>query len=72
MSLVGIDTAGVESPSSTEHECHLALFTRGIPLIENLTRLDLVGDRTRVVAVVAPIAVQGIESIPVRVLALMD
>lgn len=71
MSLLGIDSAGVENPSSTEHECHLALFTHGIPLIENLARLDQIGSPRRFTAVVAPIAIHGLEAIPARVLALL-
>ncbi len=71
MSLIGIDSAGVENLKSTEHECHLALFTRGIPLIENLARLDRLEGRPRITAIVAPLAIRGVEAIPVRVLALI-
>jgi arylformamidase len=71
MSLLGIDSAGVENLASTEHECHLALFTRGVPLVENLARLDQLGSRHRFTAVVAPVAIRGLEAIPVRVLALL-
>ncbi|MBI4582851.1 MAG: cyclase family protein [Planctomycetes bacterium] len=71
MSLIGIDSAGVENLKSTEHECHLALFTRGIPLIENLAHLDRLEGHHRITAIVAPVAIRGVEAIPVRVLALI-
>jgi arylformamidase len=68
MKLFGIDSAGVESLESCTHDCHYALFNRGLPLIENLTNLDaLEGPRATVLAV--PLAIKGLEAFPVRVLA---
>ncbi len=71
MKLIGIDAAGVEDLESTEHECHLALFTRGLPLIENLARLDQLAEHRRITTVIAPVAIRGVEAIPVRVLGLI-
>jgi kynurenine formamidase len=71
MKLIGVDCAGIENLDSSTHECHLAVFRRGIPLIENLTNLGaLPGPRATVLAI--PIAVKGLESFPVRVVALED
>lgn len=71
MKLIGVDCAGIESLDSSTHECHLAVFRRGIPLIENLTNLDaLAGPRATVLAI--PLAIKGLESFPVRVIALED
>lgn len=68
MSLLGIDTAGVERLDSAEHESHLALFEHGVPLVENLRGLEQLEGSQRCAAVVAPIAMKGIDAIPVRVL----
>ena len=71
MKLIGVDCAGIENLDSATHECHLAIFRRGIPLIENLTNLGaLPGPRATVLAI--PIAIKGLESFPVRVVALED
>ena len=62
---------GVEIPGSEDHVNHHALFTRGIPLIENLTNLDRVS-RPRVRVYALPIAVRGLEAIPLRVIAVEE
>ena len=68
MKMMGVDTSGVEAPGSVEHPNHQALFKSGIPLIENLAGLDkLRHSRVRIYAF--PIAVRGLESFPLRVVA---
>jgi arylformamidase len=68
MKLMGVDAGGVEVPGSPEHVNHRALLGRGIPLIENLANLEaLTSRRFRVWAF--PIAVAGVDSFPVRVVA---
>jgi len=68
MKLMGVDAGGVEVPGSKEHVSHHALFSRGIPLIENLAHLDrLSKSRVRVYAL--PVAVRTLEAFPVRVVA---
>ncbi len=68
MKLMGVDATGVELPGNEDHVNHHALFERGIPLIENLTGFDrLTCSRVQVTAF--PIAVAGLESFPVRVVA---
>ena len=68
MKMMGVDAGGVEIPMSEEHVNHAALFSRNIPLIENVAHLnDLSGKRCRVCAFPIPIA--GVESFPVRVVA---
>lgn len=71
MKLMGVDAGGVEVPGSEEHVSHHALFSRGIPLIENLVHLEQVSKpRVRVYAL--PVAVRGLEAFPVRVIAVED
>jgi len=71
MKMMGVDATGVEVPGSEEHVSHHALFERGIPLIENLNNLNQL-TKSRVQVYAFPIAVRGLESFPVRVIALED
>lgn len=68
--LVGIDTHGAEIPGSEEHVNHHIMMDRGIPHIENLRNLAAL-DRSRVFLFAAPLAIKGMESFPVRVVALV-
>ncbi len=68
MKMMGVDTSGVEAPGSEEHPNHQALFGSGIPLIENLAGLEQLR-QSRVKVYAFPIAVRGLESFPVRVVA---
>jgi arylformamidase len=68
--LVGIDTHGAELPWSEEHTNHHIMMDRGIPHVENLRNLGAL-DRSRVFLFAAPIAIEGLESFPVRVVAVV-
>ncbi len=69
MKLLGVDATGVEVPGSEEHVNHRALFAAGIPLIENLANLDRL-TRKRFTVYALPIAVEGLEAFPLRVVAI--
>ena len=71
MKLMGVDAGGVEVPGSEQHVSHYALFSRGIPLIENLTNLNRLS-KSRVQVYAFPIAVRGLEAFPVRVVAVEE
>jgi kynurenine formamidase len=68
MKLMGVDASGVEVPGSEDHVNHSALFTKGIPLIENLANLDQLS-RIRFLVYAFPVAVSGLEAFPLRVVA---
>lgn len=68
MKMMGVDASGVELPGSEEHVNHSALFSRGIPLIENLANLDQLS-KVRFLVYAFPIAVSGLEAFPLRVVA---
>jgi arylformamidase len=68
MKLMGVDASGVEVPGSENHVNHSALFTKGIPLIENLANLNQLS-RPRFLVYAFPIAVSGLEAFPLRVIA---
>ena len=75
MKMMGVDMIGIELPSSDprapkQHNHHL-LMDRGIPLIENLAHLDQLS-RSRVTIFAFPVAIQKLDSFPLRVVALED
>lgn len=75
MKMMGVDTGGIELPSSDprapkQYNHHL-LMDKGIPLIENLAHLDQLS-RSRVTVFAFPVAIQRLDSFPLRVVALED
>ena len=71
--LMGVDSGGVELSHDDTHANvnHLTLFRAGIPLVENLANLDQVSGR-RVTVYALPVPVKGLDSFPLRVIALLD
>jgi arylformamidase len=75
MKMMGVDTGGIELPKSDsrapkQYNHHL-LLDRGIPLIENLANLDQLS-RSRVTIFAFPVAIERLDSFPLRVVALED
>ena len=68
--LMGVDSGGVELSHDTTHANvnHLLLFRNNIPLIENLANLDALS-QSRVQVYALPVPVQGLDAIPLRVIA---
>jgi arylformamidase len=69
MRMLGIDTGGAEIPGSEQHVNHHAMMDRGIPHIENLRNLGAL-EKSMVFLMAAPLAVEGLESMPMRVVAM--
>ena len=67
--LMGVDMSGIETHEVPNNAFHNILFGRGVPLIENLTNLQAL-TKARVMLIALPIAVEGLEAIPLRVVAL--
>ena len=67
--LMGVDTGGIETHTVPNNAYHTILFRRGICLIENLTNLAAL-TKSRVMVCALPLAVEGLEAIPLRVIAL--
>jgi len=67
--MIGIDTGGAEVPGSEEHVNHHAMLDRGVPHIENLRNLGAL-TKSRVFLMAAPLAMERMESMPLRVVAL--
>lgn len=68
MKLFGVDSSGIELPNNPEQINHRTLLDRGIPYIENMVNLDKL-TKNRVWTVLAPLAIKGLESFPLRILA---
>ncbi|MGA2265992.1 MAG: cyclase family protein [Phycisphaerae bacterium] len=69
MKLMGVDTGGIETQDVPNNAHHTLLFSKGICLIENLTNLSAL-TKSRVMVCALPLAVEGLEAIPLRVIAL--
>lgn len=70
ISCLGVDCSGIELRGVPEQPNHMALFARGIPIIEHLAGLDQLPERFYVVA--APWPVEGLEACPVSVVAFVE
>ena len=66
--IVGIDSYNIDSITNGSRPVHTLLLGRGIPIIEHMCNLDQVPD-TGALLTVAPVAVRGIGSFPVRAFA---
>ncbi len=71
MKMMAVDATGVEIPGNEEHINHHKLFDNDIPLIENIAGFDRLS-KTRVQLYAFPVAVEGLESLPVRVVAVEE
>ncbi len=67
--LMGVDMSGIETREAPNNAYHTILLSRGIPLIENMTNMEALS-RSRVMVFALPLAVEGLEAIPLRVIAL--
>ena len=68
---IGTDATGVELKGTDYQPNHQLLFKHNIPIVESATNLDKLTS-PRFCVVIAPIAVEGLDSCPVRILAFED
>jgi kynurenine formamidase len=75
MKLMGVDTGGIELPGEDPRARlqfnHHQLMDRGIPLIENVANMHRLA-RPRVTVFCFPVAIRGMDSFPVRLVAMED
>jgi len=70
-SVVGTDATGFEVPGTDHQPNHLALFTRGVGMIESATNLKAIqGERALVF--ILPLPIEGIDACPVRIIAIKE
>jgi arylformamidase len=69
IALLGTDASGFEVRGIETQPNHQILFEHGIPIVEHLTNLDALSS-DRVTLIVLPWKVRGLDSCPVRVVAI--
>lgn len=69
--LVGIDSVNVDGTSTGDRPVHTTLLRAGIPIVEHLTRLDVLGAAQFSFTAVPP-AVRGLGTFPVRAFAVVE
>ena len=67
---VGTDAAGMEIPGTDTQPNHQAIFEAGIPMIESLTNLEAIDPDEEYIVWILPLAIQGLEASPLRVIAM--
>ncbi|MCX7017505.1 MAG: cyclase family protein [bacterium] len=66
---LGTDAAGLEVPGTDYQPNHIACCKAGIPMIESLTNLELLGEERHLV-IILPLPIEGLDACPVRVAAI--
>ena len=72
MKCYGTDCPSIDPPQSKTHENHKLLLEKGIPVIENLARLDRLEAKERVKIYAFPLKLKGLEASPCRAVALIE
>lgn len=67
--MIGIDTGGAEVPGSEQHVNHHIMLDNGVPHVENVCNMAALR-KSRVMLFAAPVAIVGLESFPLRVVAI--
>jgi arylformamidase len=70
VALVGIDSVNIDGTSTGARPVHRALLGAGIPIVEHLSHIAAVGDRSFAFTALPP-AVRGMASFPVRAVAVV-
>ncbi|MCP4395792.1 MAG: cyclase family protein [bacterium] len=68
---LAVDATGIEVKGLNYQPNHSILFSKNIPLVENVVHLDQLPDPEFGVAIL-PLNIKGMESCPVRVIAFLD
>jgi len=66
---IATDATGLEIRGRDDQPVHVMLFTHNIAMVESLTNLDQIGS-TRFQILMLPLPIEGMDSCPVRVLAI--
>ena len=65
---IGTDATGLEVRGRDDQPVHNILFERDVAMVESLTNLDKLS-QTRFISFILPLAVKGLDSCPVRIVA---
>lgn len=69
--ILGVDTTGAMNPDRPDRENHLPLLETGAAYIENLTNLEALPPSGMMIVALPP-AIEGVDAIPVRVVAIVE
>ena len=69
--VMGTDATGFEVPGTDYQPNHLAIFTRGIGMIESATNLKAIQGQ-RALVFILPLPIEGIDACPVRIIAVKE
>lgn len=68
---VGVDAPNIDTGVDMQRPCHMTLLSRGIGIIENLTRLDQLS-KTRFFFMGVPLYIEGLTGSPIRAVAIEE
>lgn len=68
---IGTDATGLEVRGRNDQPVHEVLFTHDVAMVESLTRLDQLPSN-RFTVLILPLMVEGLDSCPVRVVAMIE
>ena len=68
---LGTDAAGTEVPDTDYQPNHMLLSKNNIPMIESMTNLRLL-QKERFLIIILPLPIEGLDSSPVRVIAIEE
>ena len=68
---IGTDATGLEVRGRDDQPVHMVLFEGDVAMVESLTNLDKLS-QSRFISFILPLAVKGLDSCPVRILAFED
>ena len=67
--VIGTDGTGFEVPGTDYQPNHLAMFKKGIAMVESACNLDKIGDE-RMMFFILPLPIEGADACPVRIIAI--
>ncbi len=68
---LGTDAVGLEVPGTDYQPNHQLLFNNGIPMVESITNLRLL-TKERFLIFILPLGIEGLDSSPVRIIAIEE
>jgi len=68
---VGLDTPNLDQAQAEDYPAHKLLLSKGVPIIENLTNLEMIG-ASKFMFVGAPLKIRGASGSPIRAIAIVE
>jgi len=68
---VGLDTPNLDQAQAEDYPAHKLLLSKGVPIIENLTNLEMIG-ASKFMFVGVPLKIRGASGSPIRAIAIVE